>query len=91
MTEIAEGANQERLESELSSELDEVNIRDLERQLNSNLASSLSGQDKDEEYQPSPETSRKRKQPHSEDLSLNIRSAGRRRIYSRKSSISNRQ
>ena len=87
ITELAEEANQERLESELSSELDEVNMRDLERQ--------LEAQKKDQDYQPSslpPRAGdRKRKQPHSEDLSLNIRSAGRRRVHSRKSSRSNRQ
>lgn len=33
----------------------------------------------------------KRKQPHSEDLSLNIRSGMLRKIYSRKSSQSKRQ
>ena len=33
ITELAEEANQKQLESELSSELDEVNMRDLERQL----------------------------------------------------------
>jgi hypothetical protein len=93
ITEIAEGANQERLESELSSELDEVNMRDLERQLDTHR--------NDQDYQPSslPETTppapaeegRKRKQPHSEDLSLNIRSAGRRRMHNRKSSKAGRQ
>ncbi len=31
--ELVEIASQERIESELSSELDEVNMRDLERQL----------------------------------------------------------
>ncbi|KAJ5369360.1 uncharacterized protein N7496_009120 [Penicillium cataractarum] len=84
---LAETASQERIESELSSELDEVNMRDLERQLESHKG--------DRDYQPSSppaqEGRRKRKQPHSEDLSLNIRSAGRRRMHSRKSSRSNRQ
>ena len=88
ITDLAETASQERIESELSSELDEVNMRDLERQLDTHK--------NDQDYQPSspPPASmgdRKRKQPHSEDLSLNIRSAGRRRIHSRKSSRSNRQ
>ena len=40
--EIAEEANQERLESELSSELGEVNMRDLERQLRDNQPHHLS-------------------------------------------------
>jgi hypothetical protein len=99
MTDLAETASQERIESELSSELDEVNMRDLERQLDTHR--------RDQVYQPSSplestpsareeegeeeEESRKRKQPHSEDLSLNIRLAGRRRMYSRKSSHAGRQ
>ncbi|OKP12556.1 hypothetical protein PENSUB_1795, partial [Penicillium subrubescens] len=88
ITELAEEANQERLESELSSELDEVNMRDLERQLEAHRG--------DQDYQPSSppaqaEDSRKRKQPHSEDLSLSIRSSGKRKIYSRKSSTSRHQ
>jgi hypothetical protein len=68
-------------------------MRDLEQQLSNSLASSLTEHDaNDEDFQPSPERSRKRKQPHSEDLSLNIRSAGRRRIlHSRKSSTSSHQ
>jgi hypothetical protein len=86
---LVETASQERIESELSSELDEVNMRDLERQLETHKG--------DQDYQPSSPPApahaggRKRKQPHSEDLSLNIRSAGRLRVHSRKSSRSNRQ
>jgi hypothetical protein len=95
ITEIAEEANQERLESELSSELDEVNMRDLERQLDAHR--------NNQDFQPSsiPEItlpapaeesrSRKRKQSHSEDLSLNIRSAGKRKTHSRKLSQNKRQ
>lgn len=76
ITDLAETASQERIESELSSELDKVNMRDLERQLSNGIASSLAKHDlakhdeNDEDFQPSPERSRKRKQPHSEDLSL---------------------
>ncbi|OKP08046.1 hypothetical protein PENSUB_5737, partial [Penicillium subrubescens] len=89
----AEGANQERIESELSSELSselgEVNMRDLERQLEAHRGD-------DQDYQPSSppaqaEDSWKRKQPHSEDLSLSIRSSGKRKIYNRKSSTSRHQ
>jgi hypothetical protein len=83
---LAETASQERIESELSSELDEINMRDLESQLEAHKD--------DQDYQPSSPPARgarKRKQPHSEDLSLNIRSTGRRRTHSRKSSRSNRQ
>jgi hypothetical protein len=96
IAEVAEEANQERLESELSSELDKVNIRDLERQLEAQRtptnSSGHQSDESDEEFQPSPERSRKRKQPHSEGPSLNIRSARRRRIlHSRKPSTSSHQ
>jgi hypothetical protein len=88
ITELAETASQERIESELSSELDKVNMRDLERQLRAHRG--------DQDYQLSSplaqaEDSRKRKQPHSEDLSLSIRSSGKRKIYNRKSSTSRHQ
>jgi hypothetical protein len=58
---LVETTSQERLESELSSELDEVKMRDLERQLSDGLASSFSGnnENEDEVFQPSPEISRK--------------------------------
>jgi hypothetical protein len=97
MTDLVETASQERLESELSSGLDEVNMRDLERQLEAHRD--------DQDFQPSspaesvaePERqSTKRKQPHSNDYSLNIHteqtSQRQKRTYtSRKSSRSNRQ
>jgi hypothetical protein len=87
MSDLVEEANQELLESELSSELDEVNMRDLESQLEAHR--------NDQDFQPSspaesiagstaestaeePEN-RKRKQPHSDDYSLNIQDERTRR------------
>jgi hypothetical protein len=82
-------------ESDLSSVLDEVNMEGLERQLRAHqvlTTSSLPDERlSDEDFQPSPEASRKRKQPHSEDLSLNIRSAGKRKTHNRKLSQNKRQ
>lgn len=100
ITDLIEEANQ--LESELSSELNEVNIRDLEWQLREDhTASSLPERQSDRDFQPSslPESttvarakeSRKRKQLHSEGLSLNARKAGKRKIYPRKASHTERQ
>jgi hypothetical protein len=84
-------------ESDLSSVLDEVNMESLERQLRAGrvlTSSSLPDRRSDGDFQPSslPEIpSRKRKQPHSDDLSLNIRSAGKRKTHSRKLSQNKRQ
>jgi hypothetical protein len=93
MSDLVEEANQELLESELSSELDEVNMRDLESQLEAHR--------NDQDFQPSSPAestaeesaeesenrkrksrkrkSRKRKQPHSDDYSLNIQDEHTRR------------
>jgi hypothetical protein len=82
--------------SDLSS-IDEVNMKELERQLGLGRALTSSSQPdprSDGDFQPSslPEiSSRKRKQPHSDDLSLNIRSAGKRKTHSRKLSQNKRQ
>ncbi|OOQ82701.1 hypothetical protein PEBR_37738 [Penicillium brasilianum] len=86
-------------ESDLSSVLDEVNMESLERQLRAGrvlTSSSLPNPGSDGDFQPSslPEIpTRKRKQPHSDDLSLNIRSAsaGKRKTHSKKLSQNKRQ
>jgi hypothetical protein len=83
--------------SDLSS-IDETNMKDLERQLRADgvlPSSSLPDRRSDDDFQPSSmpgeTSSRKRKQPHIEDLSLNIRSAGKRKTHSRKLSQNKRQ
>jgi hypothetical protein len=84
LIEAGERANRER-ESDLSS-IDEVNMEDLERQLREGqTASSLPERQSDGDF-PATQPTRKRKRPHSEVLSLNIRSAGKRKIHSRKAS-----
>ena len=92
-TQLEKANNQ--AESDLSSVLDEVNMEGLERQLRADRVLTTSSlpeeRHSDEDFQPSPEATRKRKQPHSEDLSLNIRSAGKRKTHSRKLSQNKRQ
>lgn len=70
---LLEGTNQERLESELNSELDEVNMRNLERQLAAHRELTQS----DGDFQPSlsvgstaeepARENRKRRQPYNDD------------------------
>jgi hypothetical protein len=92
----SQGRTESELSSELSSALGVVNMSDLERQLDAHKAlTALSGHqnDSDEDFEPSPDRLRKRKQPHgdSEDMSLTMRMSGKRRTYSRTSSRSTRQ
>lgn len=97
ISELVEWVNQEQ--SELSSELEEVNMEELECRFRQDQSPSLP----EERYivgdfQPSsslPErtgtVSRKRKQLHSDSISLNIRPSGQRKTPRRKSAISVRQ
>ncbi|KAJ5085267.1 hypothetical protein N7532_010038 [Penicillium argentinense] len=96
---LVKGANHDREQSELSSEVDEFNMEELERQFRQDQFSSLPGERySDRDFQPSstlPErtgkVSRKRKQPHSDSISLSIRPSGQWKTLRRKPATSNRQ